>query len=320
MTLRLSSCPLLRLFSGAVLFSGVVLHAQPEFDVRSRLPAQDPITTTNLRVNADLVLLPVTITNRAGASVSGLTASSFTVLENHNPKPIVSFGSEDAPCSVGIVVDLSGSMQSKAGIAAEAMRAFLDTSNPEDEAFLLTVSTRPGAQSTFTTDFGSLEYQLRTVKPGGATALSDTIALSLKQLQGAHNARRALLVISDGMDNHSRYSEQELLRIAEEADVQIYTIGMSPSLANKKPVELTEERNGLAFLSHLAERTGGLSSTLAAYENPVPAATKIGSAIRNQYLIGYQPDEGEPGKFRTVQVKVSVPQVHVSTRTGYYGR
>ena len=264
--------------------------------------------------------MPVIVTNRSGTAVDGLTASSFTVFEDKDPRPILSFGTEDVPCSVGVVVDLSGSMQSKAGIAAGAMRAFFDTANPQDEAFLLTVSTRPDTISGFTRDFGNLEYQLSMSRSGGATALVDTVHLALSRLKEAHNSRRALLVISDGMDNHSRYSEAELLRLAEEADVQIYTIGMAPSLANKKAIELTEERNGLAFLDHLAERSGGLSFTLASYEDPVPTASKIGRAIRDQYLIGYRPSVSEPGKWRTVHVKVDLPQVHVSSRNGYFTR
>jgi Ca-activated chloride channel family protein len=304
----------------AVSFAHVLRAQQPEFDVRAARPAAMVSPAANFRTNADLVLVPVIVTNRAGETVDGLTASSFTVLEDHNPRPIVSFGGEDAPSSVGVIVDLSGSMQSKAGIAAGAMRAFLDTANPEDEAFLLTVSTRPGKPTSFTNNFGELEAELSDAKPGGATALTDTIALALTQLRGARHPHRALLIVSDGMDNHSRYSEGELLRIAEEADVQIYTIGMLPSTANRKAIELTEERNGLAFLDHLAERTGGLSFTLGGYENPVPTATRIGGAIRNQYLIGYRPEESEPGTFRSIQVKVSLPKMHVSTRTGYYAR
>lgn len=289
----------------------------PELDIRAPRSSAEAFRSPDMRVDVDLVLLPVIVTNRAGVVVQGLQASSFTVLEDKTPKPIISFGSEDVPCSIGVVVDLSGSMHGKAGAAAGAMRAFFDTANPEDEAFLLTVSTQPATLSGFTQDFGNLESQLSNSRAGGATALVDTIHLALERLHAAHNPRRALLVISDGMDNHSRYSEMELLHYAEEADIQIYTIGMTPSGANKKPIELTEERSGLAFLDHLAERSGGLSFTLASYENPVPIASRIGRAIREQYLIGYRPSPGEPGKWRSVNVKVDVPQLRVSSRTGY---
>jgi Ca-activated chloride channel family protein len=300
--------------------SGSVQAQMPQLDIRPSRPAPEAFRAADLRVDVDLVLLPVIVTNRSGSVVDGLNESSFTVFEDKTPKPIVSFGHEDVPCSVGVVVDLSGSMRSKAGIAAGAMRAFFDTANPGDEAFLLTVSTRPDTLSGFTSDFGNLEYQLATARSGGATALVDTVHLALDRLHGAHHGRRALLIISDGMDNHSRYSETELLHFAEEADVQIYTIGMTPSTANKKAIELTEERNGLTFLERLADRSGGLSFTLADYEDPAAVASKISRAIRDQYLIGYRPSPGEPGKWRTIHVKVDVPQVRVSSRTGYLSR
>jgi len=304
-----------------VMASVTTLSAQvPELEVRASRSTVEAFRAPDIHVDVDMVLLPVVVTNRGGAVVNGLPASSFTVLEDNAARPIVSFGSEDVPCSVGVIVDISGSMAGKTGLAADAMRAFFDTSNPEDEAFLLTVSTRPDTLSGFTNNFGNLQMQLSMARPGGATALVDTIQLALARLRGAHHSRRALLIISDGMDNHSRYSEAELLRLAEEADVQIYTIGMEPSTANKKAIELTEERNGLSFLSHLADRSGGLSFTLASYENPVPIASKVSTAIRNQYLIGYRPSAGEPGKWRAVRVKVDIPQVHVSARNGYFTR
>lgn len=296
------------------------LSGQVQLDIHQARPAAEIFHSPELRVDVNLVLLPVIVTTRAGVVVDGLTESSFTVTENKNPQPIVSFGQEDLPCSVGVVVDLSGSMQSKKEMAANALRAFFDTANPADEAFLMTVSTRPNTLAGFTEDFGKLDSQLRAAHAGGATALLDTVRLALDRLRGAHNSRRALLVISDGMDNHSRYSEPELLQIAEEADVQIHTIGTATAEVNKKAIELTEARNGLSFLQHLAECTGGLGFTLAGYENPVPAASKIGHAIRDQYLIGYRSPANDSGTWRAVQVRVDQPELRVSTRNGYYSR
>jgi Ca-activated chloride channel family protein len=268
-----------------------------------------------------MVLVPVTVINRAGTLVDGLPASSFTVLENKVPQPIVSFGSEDLPVSVGVVIDLSGSMKTKARSAAAALRAFINTANPEDEAFLATVSTHPETASIFTNDFGSLEARLLAARPGGATALVDTICLALGRMREAHNKRKVLLIVSDGMDNHSRYTERELIVLAEEADVLIYTIGMTSSMPGRKPVELAEEQTGRLFLDHIAQHTGGLSATLATSEDPAPIASKISRAIRDQYLIGYlSVDDGQPGKWRAIEVKVSLPQARVSSRNGYYAR
>ena len=258
-TIKMAACSI-----ALLLLTYGATRAQPLLDIRPPRTGAGSARTPDLQVDVNLVLLPVIVTNRLGATVQGLTASSFTILEDNAPVSIGSFGREDVACSVGVVVDLSGSMQSKADIAARAVHAFFGTSNPEDEAFLLTLSTRPGTPTAFTNDFDELEARLRAQQPGGATALTDTIQLALTNLRGAHRpTTEHCSIVSDGMDNHSRYSEAELLRIAVEADVQIFTIGMTPSLANKKAIELTEERNGLAFLAHLAMKTGGLSFTLA---------------------------------------------------------
>ena len=114
------------------LVSAASSWAQPLLDIRPSHSGVEAFRSPDLRVNVNLVLLPVIVTNRAGATVDGLTASSFTILEDNRPVPVTSFGKEDVACSVGVVVDLSGSMQSKAGIAGRAMHAFFDTANPED--------------------------------------------------------------------------------------------------------------------------------------------------------------------------------------------
>jgi Ca-activated chloride channel family protein len=291
-----------------LLFARASLRAQPSF-------AGD----RNLSVNVDLVLVPVVVTDHSGTTIAGLPASSFSALENNTPRPIVSLTSEDLPASIGIIVDLSGSMSGKAGMAARAMRAFFGTSNPEDEALLLTVSSLPGTLSGFTKDFGSLSTAILAARPRGATALIDTVYLGLRQMRAAHCRRKALLIISDGMDNHSRYSEQELMRIADETDVAIFTIGIIQVPPARKLIALGPERNGLAFLDRLAARTGGLSFTLGSYADPSPVAEKIGRAIRDQYLIGFRPSaDGSPGQWHAIQVKVSVPQVRVSSRPGFY--
>jgi Ca-activated chloride channel family protein len=274
-----------------------------------------------IRANSNLILVPVHVTSRTGETVSGLDAKLFTVLEDKAPQPIVSFGNDDVPISIGVVLDLSGSMSNKSVIAANALHSFLEIANPEDEAFLLTVSTRPESVSGFTQDFGFLEDHLLGVKDGGATALVDTIYLGLERMRSARNSRKALLIISDGMDNHSRYSIPELMRIAEERDVQIYSIGVETFAITKKPMELTEDRNGQFFLQSLADRTGGLKLTVRDFSDTPSAAAKLGRAMRDQYVIGYSPGpKNETGKWRTIQVKVALPQTRVSSRTGYYVR
>lgn len=274
-----------------------------------------------LRADANLVLVPVHVTNRGGTAVNGLGQSAFTVLEDKVSQPIVSFGNEDVPCSIGIIFDLSGSMTNQLPAAGTALRSFLEAANPEDEAFLLTVSTRPQNISPFTANFSALQNSLLGAKAGGATALIDTLYLGIRQMRGATHPCRALLVVSDGMDNHSRYSERELMQLVEEADVQIYTIGIDGLSGFKKPIELTEAQAGLAFLRTLADRSGGLNRRIRTFGEAPAAAEAISRVIREQYLIGYSPaDRDGPAKWHSIQVKVSIPQMQVSSRRGYYSR
>jgi Ca-activated chloride channel homolog len=283
-----------------------------------KLPAE-VFKTPVIRADSDLVLVPVLVVDHAGTAVNGLAADAFTVFEDKTPQNIVSFGNEDVPCSLGVILDLSGSMSAKLNVAANALRSFLDLANPEDEAMLLTVSTRPESISEFTQDFGLLQNRLRAASAGGATALIDSVYMGLNRMRAARRPHKALLVISDGMDNHSRYSTPELLRVAEEADVQIYTITIQTQALTKKPIELTEERNGQVFMQTLADRTGGLNWTIRDYNEAPPIAAKLSQAIREQYLIGYRPVvNNDSGKWRTIQVKVSLPRAHIASRVGYY--
>lgn len=276
-------------------------------------------STHVIRADVNLVLVPTVVTDRKGATVTGLTRDNFTVLEDRVPQSIVSLSNQDTPCSIGIVLDLSGSMQTKLRAATDALRAFLETANPEDEIFLLTVGSRPHSLSDFTADFATLQNRIVGSHADGDTALVDTVYMGLSRLRSARNRRGALLVVSDGMDNNSRYSKSELLRVVEESDVQIYTIGIADSPAWKKAIELTEQSRGLALLSDLADRSGGMSFKAVISDDVKPAALKIGRAIRNEYVIAYgQNDVNNPGKWRSVQVKISPPQFRVYARTGYY--
>ena len=138
-------------------------------------------------------------------------------------------------------------------------------------------------------------------------------------MRAAHHGRRALLVISDGMDNHSRYSKGELKSLALEANVQIHTITLYDAPLNKKPVELQEERRGLLFLDEISQNTGGLHFVATNESDVKECVTKIGRALRSEYVIGYQPQSiARSGKWRQVQVKSTLPNVRVYARTGYY--
>jgi Ca-activated chloride channel family protein len=279
-----------------------------------------------------MVLVPVTVTDHNGKTIQGLRAEDFNILEDQVPQPIVSFTAEDAPCSVGLVLDISGSMRNTLGTAKGVAHSFFETANPEDEFLLLTVSTQPEATSGFTTDVAGLEELVERTRPEGMTALIDTVYLGLNRMRKAKQPRRALLVLSDGMDNYSRYSKSELMRVALEADVQIYTIivgngsaGASsgtipfrPSMI-RKPGDRGEEYQGASLLKELADKTGGLHFQVRSGIEANEAAAKVGRALRNEYVIGYQPpSSGATGKWHRIHVKSHVPEVSVYARNGYY--
>jgi len=168
-----------------------------------------------------MVLIPVMVIDHHGKTVEGLQAQDFTILDNQTPQRIISLTNEDGPVSVGLVLDISGSMQSTLSAAKDVAHAFFETSNPEDEFQLLTVSTRPNAISGFTSDIRPLERSVEISRPEGLTALIDTVYLGLSHMRESKRPRRALLILSDAMDNHSRYSRSELMRLALESDAQI---------------------------------------------------------------------------------------------------
>src|SRR5882672_4516050 len=210
------------------------------------------------RTDAKLVLVPVTVTDRRGGIVNGLSPQDFTVMEDKVTQSMFSFVEQDAPVSLGVIFDVSGSVKNTLTEAKAALRSFFEMSNPEDEAFLYTVSTHPQKQAAFTRDYGSLLGAIVNAGAEGDTALVDTIYSGLNEIKSAAHVRKALLIVSDGMDNHSRYSKGELMARAVESDVQIYAISLYDPPRNKKAIELREEQSGLLFLEELARRTGGL--------------------------------------------------------------
>jgi Ca-activated chloride channel homolog len=296
------------------------MFPQPLASIR---PARKPESGLLKVIRADVgvVLVSAIVTDRKGVTVSGLTQDKFTILEDKVPQPILSFSREEAPCSVGVILDLSGSMRDKLPAATAAVRAFLKTANPEDESFLMAVGSRPESLLSFTDDVGTIQNSLRTARAVGSTALIDTVYLGLNRMRSARNARRALLIVSDGMDNNSRYSKAELLRTVQEQDVQIYTVGIAERPAGKKAIQLTEEARGLALLGDLADLSGGMSFTVVNSDGMLPAASKIGQAVREQYVVGYrQSDRDDSGKWHVIQLKINSPRLKVYARKGYYSR
>ena len=269
------------------------------------------------RADVNLVLVPVTVTDRNGRSVQGLEREDFRVYEEKLRQQIVSFSTEDAPCSVGLVFDTSGSMGDKVDKARLATRAFSEIANPQDEAFLVTFADRPELRTDFTPDFAEIQNSLLFIKPRGSTALVDGVYLALRQMRSGHNTRRALLIVSDGGDNHSRYGERDLKPILLESDVQVYAIGIHDNPRSH------EEQNGTFLLEDLSSLTGGLHFELRDMNELSDTVAKIGVALHNQYVIGYRPrGDGPPGKWRRIRVELKgprdLPPLRVYARSGYY--
>ena len=270
-----------------------------------------------IKVDVNLVLVPVTVRDEMGRIVSGLQRSNFIAYDDGQLQPISSFSSVDAPFSVGLVFDTSGSMRGKMDTARLAAKAFWQSANPEDEAFLVVFSDRPELQVDFTSDFAEIQNGLLFAAAKGKTALIDAIHLAMRHLRSAHNSRRALLVITDGGDNNSRFSKGELLRFAREADVQIYGVGIHDG-----PGSL-EEMGGPQLLEELAAATGGQHFMVRGVNELPDIAARIGVALHEQHLIGYPAPRGaEPGKWRRIRILLQIPKVlrglRVYARTGYY--
>ncbi len=268
----------------------------------------------------ELVVVPVTITDRKGTALTGLERQHFTLMQDNIPQNIVSFTHQDVPCSVGVIV-ASGTTFHQREASKAAVRAFLDAVAPRDEASLMSVSSQSKIEAGFTQTSVEIRKSLQLVRPEGNTALVDTLYLALNRVHSARNSRRALLVVSDGMNNQSRYSKSDFIHLAMEADVQIYTISIGVSPHYKNSMQVQEESSGLTLLEDLAEKTGGLHYVVESSDAAERVAKKVGMAIRSQYLIGYRPlDNDSTAKWHKIRIKLDVPNANVYARNGYYSR
>jgi Ca-activated chloride channel family protein len=273
---------------------------------------------SRIRLNVDMVLVPVTVTDPMNRLVTGLEQEDFGVFENNNGQKIISFASEDAPVSIGIVFDLSGSMTSKLIRARESILQFIKTANPQDEFFVIGFNDRPELIEDFTSSVEDIQARLATVRSGHRTALLDAIYYGVAKMKDARHERKALLVVSDGGDNRSRYTEGEVRSQVRESDVEIYSIGIFDPYA-----PTPEERTGPQLLNDLSEETGGRLFRVDDIAEMGDIAEKISTELRNQYMIGYRPkDLTRDGKWRKVKVRVNppagLPPLTVHARTGYY--
>jgi Ca-activated chloride channel family protein len=271
-----------------------------------------------LKVAVDLVLVPVTITDPLNRLVTGLEKENFQLFEGSAGQEIKTFSSEDAPVSLGVIFDSSGSMSSKMDRAKDAVVEFFKTANPQDEFFMITFSDEPEVVSDFTSSVDDIQSKLVFTVPRRRTALLDAIYMGVTKMRQAKYAKKALLIISDGGDNHSRYTENEIKALVKEADVMVYAIGIYD-----RYFQTQEERLGPELLGQIAELSGGRAFTVENPNDLADVATKIGVELRNQYVLGYRPLNGlRDGKWRKIKVKLlppkGLPPLKVYARTGYY--
>ena len=288
----------------------------------STVPApQQLVPHSNIRVETQLVLIPVTVTDPLNRFVTGLGRENFRLFEDKSEQNVTHFASEDAPLSVGLVFDISGSMGSKLEKSRLAVAQFFKTANPEDEFFLVEFNDRPEMVVDFTTRLEEIQNRLIITQSRGRTALLDAVYMAMHNMKKAKNPRKALLIISDGGDNSSRYTESEVKSRVREADVQIYAIGIYEPVASRG--RTPEEMSGPSLLSEIAEQTGGRHFAVDNLNELPDVAAKIGVELRNQYILGYTPSNVErDGKYRKVQVKLvqprGLPPLRASWRLGYY--
>lgn len=271
-----------------------------------------------IRTKVDLVLVPVTVTDPMNRLVTGLDRENFQVFEGKDRQDVRHFSSEDAPISLGVIFDMSGSMGSKIERAREAVSQFFKTANPQDEFFLIAFADKPQEVSDFTQSVDDLQNKLIYTLPKGRTALLDAIYLGISKMRDARYPKKSLLIISDGGDNHSRYTEGEIKSMVKEADVMVYSIGIYDHDFRSE-----EERLGPQLLSDVSELSGGRAFTIDNPNDLADVATKIGIELRNQYVLGYRPtNPGHDGKWHKIKVKLlppkGLPPLHVYAKTGYY--
>lgn len=288
---------------------------------RARLPGE---AEPRVRVDVDLVLVNVTVTDPYNRLVTGLNREHFEVYEDRLQQEILYFSNEDAPLSLGLVFDVSDSMNSSGKLerAAKAAVQFLKTANPQDEFFVVQFSDTPKLLVDFTSQVEEVQNRLLFARAEGRTALLDAIYLALDTMRQAHNPRKALLIISDGGDNRSRYGVKDIKSLVREGDVQIYSIGIFDPVGERTDPEIIW---GPSLLREVSELTGGRMFPVEIYNlNELPdVAAKISIELRNQYVLGYRPsNRARDGGWRKIRVKLKppkgLPPLTPYARSGYY--
>ena len=293
------------------------IHITPRVDA-TLASASGPGHEATLRINSNLVLVPVTITDGMNRVVTGLEQGNFEVLENKQLQEIRHFSSQDEPVSIGIIFDASSSMDNKIEWAREAVKNLLDSANPQDEFFLISFADQPQLLVDFTNSVEKVQNQMLYLVPKGRTALLDAVYLGINKMRDAHYGRRALMIISDGGDNRSRYTEAELKSLVKEADVLVYAAGIYD-----RNFESVEERRGPELLNELSTLTGAQCFVVDNAKQLPSIAKTIGVQLRYQYVLGYRPNKRTgDSTWKKIKVRLKLPKgtphLGIFAKTGYY--
>lgn len=314
------------------VFSCAVIFAQEHKDsaTQTAAPIQSPtppLPTSGGKdqegpviVNTDLITLTVTVTDTYGRYVSGLGKNAFTVLDDKQPQDITFFSDDDSPVSVGVIFDVSGSMSGdKIRRARDALANFIQTSHNSDEYFLIAFNSRAQLLLDKTRDGDAVLDKLTFVQTKNNTALYDACYLGVEKVQRGVHPKRALLLISDGQDNNSRYTFNEVRRLLKESDVVLYAVGILSGSDAGSSLGM----EGQGTLDELASVSGGKAFFPRSSAEMDDIFEQIALELRHQYSIGYRPNNfANDGKWHKVKVKVTpprgLPRLFVRSKEGYY--
>ncbi|MGC1484857.1 MAG: VWA domain-containing protein [Candidatus Acidiferrum sp.] len=311
-----------------LLFSAIALSASPCL-AQIPIPSAQPLPPgqnsnaekqgSTIKVDVGLVVLHTTVLDDRGKFADGLAVDNFRVYEDKVEQKLATFKREDVPVSMGLVIDNSGSMRDKRPRVNEAALTLVESSNPQDEAFVVNFNDDfyLDLDKDFTNSITELKEALERIDSRGSTALYDAIVGSLDHLKKASRDKRVLLVVTDGEDNSSHYSLEKTLREIQKTNTVIYTIGLLGDEKRK------DKNSAMRALKHIAEASGGLAFFPESVDDVHSICEQVAHDIRNQYTLAYYPSNTKKdGTFRAVTVQVIPPhgrgKLVARTRNGYY--
>lgn len=298
--------------TAAIATVAVALVAQaPSIESRQKAKAA-PLQRPDVRIDSSLVLIPVSVSDPLGRPVAGLEKKHFRILDNKEAQTITTFSMDDGPVALGLVFDTSSSMSRNLAAARRAAALFVGMANPGDQFLLVEFDSTPRMTVPLTEDLAHIKYELTFNQSRGSTAMIDGVYMAMNEIKKSKAERKALILVSDGDDNSSRYSPGELKTVLQESEVLIYSVGMfgdDPSATNP------------GLMRGISEETGG--RMFVANSGLPDIAAKISVDLRNRYLVGYNPtNPARDGLYHKVEVEMTPPRglgkLKWYWRRGYY--